>query len=532
MLKPFLLLSLASLGLAAESRERWIYLPANFQVAAETARVEGLLERAAKAGYTHALVQDSKFARLGTVTSEYGPNVAKVKATAARLKIECVPALFPVGYSNDILFHNPNLAEGLPVRDALFEVKNGVAEIVADPPVSLPATGSKKGWDFADESLAFEEGVAVSGPTPDNARLCKKLKVSPFRQYHVSVEIKTDGLRGGSPEIKALGNGGRALNWTNLGVKPDQSWKRHDITFNSLENTEVAVYLGIWGGHEGTLRWRDATIAECGPVNLLRRDGTPLVVRRDGGDALKEGVDYEPVLNPLTGTKPWNGEFTAWHEPPVIRMKSAADGEKLRVSYFHTHVIYDGQVCACVEEPAFRELLRDQAERVTALWDSKTHMMSHDEWRLMGWDPACMKSGKTPGGIAADNLRFCTGLLEKLVPGGRSFVWSDMFDPFHNAVRDYYLVNGSLEKSWDGLQPAVGVMNWNFGKRDQSLAFFAARGNPQVIAGFYDGKLADVDAWLASAKSVKGVKGFMYTTWRQDYSKLEEVAKILSQAGW
>lgn len=125
--------------MAAEpAKERWIYLPANFQVDAKADEVAGLITRAGKAGYTHALVADSKFSRLATVMPNYEPNVAKVKAAAKEAKIEIVPALFPVGYSNDALFHDPNLAEGLPVRGAKFVVKGGSAEIVADPPVSLP----------------------------------------------------------------------------------------------------------------------------------------------------------------------------------------------------------------------------------------------------------------------------------------------------------------------------------------------------------------------------------------------------------
>src|SRR5215213_1658828 len=102
LLVPWLL-SMALLS--ASPKERWIYIPANFQVTDEVTRVEGLLERAAKAGYTHALFADSKFSRLGTVTSAYVPNVEKVKAAAQRLHIESVPCVFPVGYSNDLLYH-------------------------------------------------------------------------------------------------------------------------------------------------------------------------------------------------------------------------------------------------------------------------------------------------------------------------------------------------------------------------------------------------------------------------------------------
>lgn len=517
---------------SAVAKERWIYLPTNFQVDANADTVIALLERGAQAGYTHGLVTDSKFSRLATVTENYAPNVERVKAAAERLGIELVPALFPVGYSNDMLFHDPNLAEGLPVKEAPFVVKNGIAVIRPDPALVLPGgeMNDRGGWDFIDDSLEAVDGAMRSGPADANARFHKRLEVEPFRQYHVSARIRGEGFGGGIAEIKAIGKNGRQLQWTNLKVASDQPWTRHDVTFNSLDSEEIGLYLGVWGGHRGTLWWDDVTITECGPVNLLRRAGAPLVVKDSKGGVLVEGKDYEPVGNPATGTHPWGGEFTAWQEPPVIRVKGIAGGELLRVSYFHAHVVYDGQVCACVGEPAFQELLRDQAGRVAGLWGARGHMMSHDEWRVLGWDDSC--GGRSAGKIAAENLRFCTGILRDLAPGGRILVWNDMFDPHHNAVKDYYLVRDSLEGSWDGLDPKVEIMNWNFGHRNESLAFFEARGNPQVIAGFYDEPLENVAAWVESAARTKGVKGFMYTTWRNDYSQLEAVAGILDAKGW
>ena len=105
------------------------------------------------------------------------------------------------------------------------------------------------------------------------------------------------------------------------------------------------------------------------------------------------------------------------------------------------------------------------------------------------------------------------------------YVWSDMFDPFHNAVKDYYLVRGDLAGSWDGLDKRVVVANWNFGKRDESLKFFADRGHKQVIAGYYDGKPEQIRTWMESARKVDGVVGVMYTTWRQKYDDLEAFAR-------
>ena len=32
----------------------------------------------------------------------------------------------------------------------------------------------------------------------------------------------------------------------------------------------------------------------------------------DDGKSLQEGRDFEPVADPLMGSKPWSGEFTTW----------------------------------------------------------------------------------------------------------------------------------------------------------------------------------------------------------------------------
>ena len=149
--------------------------------------------------------------------------------------------------------------------------------------------------------------------------------------------------------------------------------------------------------------------------------------------------------------------------------------------------------------------------------------MSHDEFRALGWDESCQRTHDTPGKLLAENVRKCSELLKP----ARAYVWSDMFDPHHNAVKGpYYLVNGPWTDSWEGLDKSVVIMNWNFGKRDQSLAFFADRGHRQILAGYYDHKPEQVKDWLRSASKVQGVIGVMYTTWRNDYSNIEAFAKL------
>ena len=237
-----------------------------------------------------------------------------------------------------------------------------------------------------------------------------------------------------------------------------------------------------------------------------------------------EGRDYSRIVDPKLGNEPWPGEYEAWHESPPI-VTDLPEGTRLRVSWYHPAIIYDEQVCMCFNEPAALQILSDQARRMKRAWQSDGYMMSHDEIRVMNWDESCEAKGQTPGQMLAENARFCTNLLK----GSTAYVWSDMFDPFHNAHDNYFLVNGDLSGSWDGLAKDVVIVNWNFQKRDQSLKFFADRGHRQIIAGYYDADVNQIKSWLASANRVNGVVGVMYTTWRGDYSNLETFAKLVRQ---
>ena len=89
----------------AVSLERWIYCSQNLWVDKNIDQLEALFQRAAKAGYTHVLLSDSKFSKLGDMDARYFRNVERVKKAAAEAKLEIVPALFSVGYSNDLLWH-------------------------------------------------------------------------------------------------------------------------------------------------------------------------------------------------------------------------------------------------------------------------------------------------------------------------------------------------------------------------------------------------------------------------------------------
>ena len=355
----------------ASSRQLWLYYPTNLLVNSNVDRLETIFRRAAKAGFSHVLIGDSKFSNLDRMPGEYFRNVDRVKRIAGELHLQLVPAVFPIGWSNALLFHDPNLAEGLPVRDQLFVVQDGEARVAADPPVSFPRgnLADLKHWSWHDPLVTEDNGAARMTDLKGRVgRVVLSIKVSPFRQYRITAQIKTQNFHG-SPVIRAIAKD-RTLNYDDLGVKPTQDWKTHTTLFNSLDNHEVNVYFGCWDGGSGSVWFSDAKIEEIGLLNVLRRPGAPLTVRREtasGGNAestpLVEGTDFERVVDPHLGNNPYPGEYDLYHQPPTIHTKLPS-GTRLRVSYYHPMIIYGGSVMIALSVPKTMELLRDQARRL------------------------------------------------------------------------------------------------------------------------------------------------------------------------
>jgi len=521
-------------------QELWVYCQTNLLVPDEVQRVEELMKRAQASGYTHLLIADSKFSRLGQLDDRYFKNVERIQKRASELQIQLVPTVCSVGYSNDILSLNPNLAEALPVRDALYTVRAGRANMQADANQVLPALNDRRKWGFIDEPLKIDgDALKSSPPYTGNVRISKPLKLTPFRHYHVSVQIKTQDFD--TPvEIKILTQSGRSLNYTNLRTEPSQDWKTHHITFNSLENSEANLYIGAWGPTQGSLSIKQPIFEECGAVNLVRRKSAPIRIELESDDGkrtpLEEGIDFEPWADPKLGNIPYGGEYEVWHEAPAIELKrQLPDGAKLRVSYYHMHIVYEGQVCGTASDAEFESLLDQQIERMTKLFPNSDFMMSHDEYRVMGWTPATAKGlvpDATPGQVLTHNVRHCSEKLFARNPKPSVAVWSDMFDPYHNAVDKYYLVNGSLSGSQ--VPESVRIVNWNFGKREESLKHFSKRGHEQILAGYYDSDPKQIKEWLDTVASQKipGVQGVMYTTWKRNYFDLEKFAELVKSHSW
>ena len=159
-------------------------------------------------------------------------------------------------------------------------------------------------------------------------------------------------------------------------------------------------------------------------------------------------------------------------------------------------------------------------------------LLSHDEIRQMNSCQLCRGLNLSAGELLARHVRALSGELAKLGP---LYIWSDMFDPMHNAQDRFYQVEGDIAGSWRGLPREVTVINWNLDHLRPSLLWFSGDDprqpvpHKQIIAGFYDPPdhdgAAAVRREFAAARGLKGIAGAMYTTWSDDYSQLEAFGK-------
>src|SRR5262249_40033985 len=317
LLAVLLTASAAAAQPAPKYADRWVYLGCNLQDDASTDETIKVIDRAAKAGYTGVVLSDFKLNMLGQVSDKWFKNAERLKKAAAAAKLEIIPQVFPLGWSSGRLLHDPNLAEGIPVKDAPFVVKDGQAVLVPSETGFKggdfeTANGDRfTGFSFQDEpgKLTFvDRQVFASGKqslrmqdATDNARIMQTVKVRPWACYRLSAEVKTKDFRDNPFRFMAIEQTGRNLAIHHAELNPNQDWTEVEVAFNSLGSTEVKVYAGVWDGFKGTLWIDDWKLEELSLVNVLRRAACPLVVKGADGTVFEEGKDFLPVKDAKLG---------------------------------------------------------------------------------------------------------------------------------------------------------------------------------------------------------------------------------------
>src|ERR1019366_812348 len=145
--------------------------------------------------------------------------------------------------------------------------------------------------------------------------------------------------------------------------------------------------------------------------------------------------------------------------------------------------VFESGVVRCRVAPKIFEDWRQEVKQADQLFHPAAFLMSHDELRVMNQCALCQSKHLPPGELLAWNVKQAAQIIRDLRPDAGIWVWNDMFDPQHNAVDNFYAVNGSLKDSWKGLDKDVGIVNWNGGLMGKNCQFFADLGLKQILSG-------------------------------------------------
>lgn len=530
--------------------DRWVFVQSVMPARVEM--LKAVIDTAAATGLNGMLMQTG----LDGIELKDEESLAALREVSeyARDKgVEPIPLGFQPGWSGAIRAHNPNLAAGHPAR-ALYRVDGNRAILVPDTTVRIENGGFEAFDGDIAEGLALQDGpgsvsfidrsVARSGsaslrfqdPGLEHARIQVSPRIVPMRQYRVSFWLKTDGLT--STRLRArVYSGGRNMVPVRFSVEETQDWNEVSIGFNSLDRSEVDIHIGLWpprgwGGREptpveGRFWIDDLKIEDVGPVNVLRRPGTPVTVRgANTGRVYEEGVDYERFEDPDLGTR-LDHPAPDLVLTPDSRIRKA--GEDVTVTYYHPIRMLGAQVAVCMSEPELYEIWDRQVALIEKHLKPGRYALSIDEIRAGGACQACKRRGISMAEIVGDATVKAMEIVRKHNPTAEIYAWSDMYDPFHNARDTYYLVDGDYTGAADYVPSDLHMICWYYRRRDQSLPFFADRGHQTMAGAYYDrDNLDNVVGWLASMEGLPGARGVMYTTWESKYDLLGDFGRLVA----
>lgn len=480
----------------------------------------------------------------------YFRRLSEVQSACERNHLDLIPSVFSIGYGGGLLSHDKNLAEGLPVTDAPFLVRGNEGKFEPDPTVRLANGGFEesdrnrfRGFGFTDQpgEVSFADTQVKHGGNAalrmenftsnphGHGRIMQEVAVTPNRCYRVSVWVKTQGLEPANAFRVQVLVGDRSLAPREFKLPSTTDWRRLTMLFNSATNRSVRLYAGVWDGRAGKFWLDDWTIEDAGPINVLRRPGTPVrVASADGATTYTEGRDFARFQD--AGMNLWRGDG----EPAKLQLLPGSriqDGQRLKVSWYHSMLIHDSQVTVCMAEPAIYEIFDHEAKLLAERLHPRKVMLNMDEVRMGGTCEACR--GRDLAQLIGECVSRQAKAIRRYMPEAEIYVWSDMFDPTHNAHGNYYLVSGDFTGSWKHLPKDIIIGVWGGAPREKSLRFFADQGFKTMIACYYDAPdLTQVKAWMDLARGFQGVRGFMYTPWEKRYQLLPAFGDALqSQPG-
>lgn len=535
----------------AEFEDRWFYASFGLRSDEETDELCQLIQNAGKNGL-NGMLWACGMEGCGHWSETVKVRFGKIKKVADESGVEIIPILWSIGYGT-ALGRNENLVEGIPIENLRVVVKNGEVELapgvesveIKNPGMETFKGNKMDGYDFHDlpGTVSFPDtDVKHTGNASlrlenfaqnahGHGRVLQTVKVTPCRNYRISVWYKTEGLTDKHAfRLQIYSEDNRMLSSAMPVVAEGgtQEWQKQTLIFSTTEKDEkIRIYMGVWGGTTGKMWLDDLQIESIDLTAPLQRPGTPIVVKDvKSGKKYKEGKDFVPAKFRL-------GEFRKGVVKSPIQIPEGSriqEGTELSLTYYVPAMVMKGQVSTCMSEPEVYEFFEESAEEIMKLLAPKKWFLSMDEIRAANTCAACEKSNLTLDKILGRCITKQYRTIQKVQPGAEVYIWSDMLDPNHNCHADYIKCRGDFTGVWKWIPKELIISCWYYEKREESMKFFSDLGFRTQAAAYYDVDTLDSSRdWLDVCRRTPNCTGIMYTTWNHKYALMEGFAKMLQE---
>lgn len=440
---------------------------------------ETFLEEMAEHGYNAVFLGGVAMNKIHTADAQAKERVHQMIAKSAKLGITIIPMAQGQTTPHSV---DTSFVEAFPNIGTPFTVSGKTATVTV-PPVSIGDPGFETPFGTRWKGAKFEQDTKVKRSGNASYRIdnpgkkswfYQEIPVTPHRTYELSIYVK---LSKDVSNLKDIGfmvvKGKRAIlrkrdsNRNRIGGSAKGGgWVLHTDEFYSMECSSVSLFVVAAGAKSGSgsIWFDDVMVKEVGLYQTVQRETlSPIVVQsNDGAKVYLEGVDYtvgEQQLEILPGS-------------------SISGGEKLKVNWSTRATsimrVPPTAFCGAGAWDVVRQQIRTEDEWFQT---SPARLMIYSEWRVAGWDPACIEdfniASKGCGPYFGHVARETENLYRAANSNREVLVFNDSFDPYHNSKPSYLVTNGGTFGSWTGLSEKTIVVNWNVFFRKESMRFFA-----------------------------------------------------------
>ena len=299
-----------------DMRDRWFYVSYHLDDEVGTDGVVKLLERAGKVNL-NGMLWEAPWDRADEWSADEIARFERVKEAANAAKVEIIPILWSIGYGTTAA-RNLNLAEGLPIRNLPFVVREGRANFVSSSDEFFRCDMEKWRGNKLDNPSGFQDRAGTSSfcdrevfhggaaslrfekterRRHGQGRVMWELSLAPERLYRASIWIKTDDFVG-RPLIQAYSKSDALIAARGLNAKANADgktafdWRKAEMLFRAPKDGKIRIYAGVWGGKSGKIWLDDLAVEPAGLVHPLQRPGAPITVASaDGATQYSRGKD-------------------------------------------------------------------------------------------------------------------------------------------------------------------------------------------------------------------------------------------------